>query len=109
HLVVPVKYRTSDRFALGMWIARQRARKARLSRQRVAALDSIAMVWDVPDEAWRIGLDAARRYWEERGDLLVRSDYVAPDGYVLGNWLSNQRQARRKGELHPDRVADLDA
>ena len=48
------------------------------------------MVW-VIDDPWEIGFAHAKEYYTANGDLLVNPNYVCPDGYNLGGWISNQR------------------
>lgn len=112
NLHVPTTLVTEDGFRLGSWIADRRdARKlGRLSDDRIIQLDAVDMVWDTNEEAWRHALAAARLYFNENGDLNVSSDFVAYDGFRLGQWLSNRRARRRRGRgnLSAERIAELD-
>ena len=37
--------------------------------------------------------DKAQKYYERKGNLLVKNNYITKDGYNLGLWISNQRHA----------------
>ena len=88
---------------LGSWIANLRTyrksgiRNAYLTKERIAKLDAIGMVWDVPDYIWERNFFTAMEYYREHGNLHVPVAYVAPNGVRLGTWLSNQRSTRRRG------------
>ncbi len=106
--------------ALGKWIAGLRAYKKSgegrvyLTPERVAALEAIGMVWDVPDHYWEQNYRAAKAYYEEHGDLSVPHDYVDKNGIRLGVWLAKMRAAGngvsyRGAELTPEQRKRLDA
>ncbi len=101
---------------LGTWITNLRnyrksaIRNAYLTKERIAKLDAIGMVWTVPDYLWERNFAAAMEYHREHGSLNVPGAYVAPNGVRLGTWLHNQRSARRKGccTLTASQIAALD-
>ncbi len=106
--------------ALGKWIAQLRSykksntRSAYLSPERVAALDAIGMVWDVPAYCWEQNYHAAEQYYREHGSLLMAHDYVDKEGVCLGAWLSKMRMARGKenyrgATLTEEQIRRLDA
>ena len=105
NLNVPKRYKTQNGYSLGAWILTQRRVRAgqqygNLTPERIARLDSIGMVWENRLElAWERGYQAAKAYYEERGNLLADIDYVTPDGYPLGAWLSNQRGLKARNLL----------
>ena len=86
---------------LGKWLAQLRTyrksgiRANYLTEERAEALDSIGMVWDVPDYLWEQNYHAAVQYHKEHGDLDVPYYYVTPDGVKLGVWIANTRFAGR--------------
>lgn len=105
---------------LGKWIAQLRSYKkshtgsAYLSPERVAAMDAIGMVWDVPDYLWEQNYRAAEQYYREHGSLSVAHDYVDKAGVCLGAWLSKMRMARgntnyRGAALTEEQIRRLDA
>jgi superfamily II DNA or RNA helicase len=111
NLLAPAKFVTESGFKLGAWLSVRRSERieGRLSPDRIDALDSLGMVWDPREEEWQRGLEAARAYRQEHGDLRVPQSFVAGDGFNLGRWIANRRTGRKRGSLPPDRVAALDA
>ncbi len=110
------KYQGVD---IGRWLAQLRTyrksgvRRNYLTEERIKALDSIGMIWDVPDYLWEQNYHAAVQYHREHGNLDVPYYYVAPDGVKLGVWIANTRFARRtegtgRAELTKDQEARLD-
>ena len=96
HLIVPQDYLSTNGKKLGIWIYRQRKYKAegKLTKAQIQKLDSIGMVWTF-DDPWEIGYSHAEEYYRAKGNLLVPNNYVSPDGYRLGNWISNQRFVKK--------------
>ena len=97
NLNVPKKYVTEDGLTLGVWIQTQRRVKRGsadgvLTAAQINRLESIGMVWDdARGLRWETGFQHAKAYYEEYGNLDVRSDYVCKDGYKLGSWIINNR------------------
>lgn len=115
-LNVPLRYRTPAGLSLGEWVQTQRSiRKGRekygsLTLQQIERLDSIGMVWETRAEtAWARGLEAAKRYRQEFGDLQVPAGYKDETGFALGNWLKNVKARQRDGALDADQTAALEA
>lgn len=104
HLKVNVSEVTEAGIHLGTWIANLRTykkngiRTAYLSPERIAALEQIGMVWDVPDYLWEENFNAAMQYYREHGDLDMPNTYVAPNGIRIGTWIFKLRALRRTGE-----------
>lgn len=105
HLLVPANYKTDSGIALGQWLCNLRtARRGNipgrcLTDKQIRQLDELGMQWgDVKDVRWMKWYDAARRYYQENGDLSMRKDYVTTDGMALGIWLVNQRASRKRNE-----------
>lgn len=104
-LLVPVRYRDKNDFALGEWIVYNRQRyaylnpdrsSARVTPERKALLDKLGMVWEKYDP-WQERYDLALAYKTEHGDLEIPSVYKTADGVWLGSWVSRQRQALNSG------------
>ena len=115
-LKVPLRYKTPGGLSLGEWIQTQRSiRKGRekygaLTPQQIERLDRIGMVWENRSEtAWAKGLEAARRYRQQYGDLQVPSAYKDADGFALGNWIRNTRSRFGSGGLKESQIRELDA
>lgn len=109
---------TEDGIRLGTWIANLRTYKKRgirtayLTPERIAALEKIGMIWDVPDYFWEENFAAAMRYYREHGDLDMPNTYVTPNGLRLGTWIFKQRALRKGGnigaELTQEQIDRLD-
>ncbi len=97
-LKVPAQY-VKDGIKLGSWLSNLRtyrkcgAQSNYLTEERIAALDSIGMIWDVLDMLWQRNYAAAKLYFEQYGNLDVSVEYVNENGVKLGVWLNNLRNA----------------
>lgn len=98
-LLVPVRYRDKNDFALGEWIVynRQRYLGGNLTQNRIERLEAIGMVWSTSNDLWEQNYAAATQYYLEHGDLEIPSVYKTTDGVWLGSWVSRQRQALNSG------------
>lgn len=110
-LLVPVRYRDKNDFALGEWILynRQRYLGGNLTQNRIERLEAIGMVWSTSNDLWEQNYAAATQYYLEHGDLEVPIKYETPSGFGLGVWLGAQRAAHKAGELPQEQVERLDA
>ena len=115
-LEVPVKYTTPEGVALGVWLGSQRAayKAGTIKPVQKAWLEALDVDWtNRNDRKWQAAYDAAARYYQAHGDLNVPSEYIDPDGVLLGKWVSRQRYAwqnpdRSSARLTPERKALLD-
>lgn len=110
-LLVPVRYRDKNDFALGEWIVynRQRYLGGNLTQNRIERLEAIGMVWSTSNDLWEQNYAAATQYYLEHGDLEVSIKYETSSGFGLGVWLGAQRAAHKAGELPQEQVERLDA
>lgn len=110
-LLVPVRYRDKNDFALGEWIVynRQRYLGGNLTQNRIERLEAIGMVWSTSNDLWEQNYATATQYYLEHGDLEVPIKYETPSGFGLGVWLGAQRAAHKAGELPQEQVERLDA
>ena len=110
NLLVPSNYTSSSGFRLGQWVQGLRIQKkmGRLQRDKVAFLDKLGMVWDVPDKKWVLAFEELKTYVCDHGDALVPHSHVTANRFRLGCWVSKQRQGKRLGRLQRDKVASLD-
>ena len=110
-LLVPVRYRDKNDFALGEWIVynRQRYLGGNLTQNRIERLEAIGMVWSTSNDLWEQNYAAATHYYLEHGNLEVPIKYETPSGFGLGVWLGAQRAAHKAGELPQEQVERLDA
>ena len=113
-LNIPKRYTTPAGLSLGEWLTTQRRVRAgqipgNLTEQQIARLDSIGMKWgNRNDAAWEHGLEEARKFREQFGDLQVPAKYKTKDGYPLGKWINNARKRRNDGKLIEERIRQLD-
>lgn len=110
-LLVPVRYRDKNDFALGEWIVynRQRYLGGNMTQNRIERLEAIGMVWSTSNDLWEQNYAAATQYYLEHGDLEVPIKYETSSGFGLGVWLGAQRAAHKAGELPQEQVERLDA
>ena len=113
-LNIPKRYITPAGLSLGEWLTTQRRVRVgqipgNLSEQQIARLDSIGMEWgNRNDAAWERGLEEARKFREQFGNLQVPAKYKTKDGYLLGKWINNARKRRNAGKLTEERIRQLD-
>ena len=114
NLNVPKLYTTPGGLSLGVWLVTQRRVRegqiqGNLTEQQIARLDSIGMVWGNRKEiAWQHGFEAAKKYHDTYGNLMVPGKYTDPDGYPLGQWIIKTRQQKLNGRLKEERITQLE-
>lgn len=114
NLLVPGRYTSPNGIKLGCWIAHMRTSRngkgrGALTDDQIARLNLIGMAWDADEERWRIGYEAAKKFWLEHGSLNVPSSYETGDGYRLGRWINLKRRQYKKGTLTAQQVAALES
>jgi Helicase associated domain len=95
-VVLPEKYKSSDGYRLGGWVAEQRHKRDAISPERKARLDSLDFDWDPFKTDWEEGFEHLTAYVKEYQHCRVPHAYRSPDGYRLGGWVLKQRQSRDK-------------
>lgn len=107
HLAVPHDHVDAYGFATGVFVEGQRSAHAagRLDDdpEWVGELDALGMIWNVNESAWRAHMATVRAYHDEHGHLAI------PRHRPGGAFLADQRSRAGRGELHPDRLHELDA
>ncbi|MCI9229133.1 MAG: DEAD/DEAH box helicase family protein [Dorea sp.] len=128
NLNIPNAYCSPKGLKIGGWIRRQRLLRrgsrsdggdgiigengggtgAGLTKEQIARLDSIGMVWKTkPEQQWEKGCAEASAYYKEHGNLNVPAGYVSPTGYKLGSWIADRREkGREKHSLERQRQLD---
>jgi superfamily II DNA or RNA helicase len=109
HARVPVDYAVCDN-KLGRWARTQRVFHAdgRLGHDRVKLLEALpGWSWDPYADAWEQGFTRLCAYAAREGHTRVPRRY-AENGVNLGDWVGNQRASHRRGELSPERIAQLE-
>ncbi|MBQ4562247.1 MAG: Helicase associated domain protein [Clostridia bacterium] len=67
---------------------------------------------DTLGASWDLMYEAAKRYFDENGNLDVPKRYVTSEGYTLGSWLATQRlvhEGKVRGKLTDEQTAKLEA
>lgn len=73
-----------------------------------ARLDRAGFPWDPHAERFDAGLSRLREYAEANGSIDIPKTFVTDDGFQLGGWLDDKRQAWRRGRLADERIAALE-
>jgi len=105
-VLVPTTYRTSDGFALGGWVTKQRRAKNKMPAERIKRLNDLGFVWDPLNVAWEAGYTALAEYKEMHGDVLVPQNHKTPNGFNVGAWIGTQRKTKDK--MSAERLKRLD-
>jgi hypothetical protein len=107
HCRVPRGFKTEDGYRLGEWVKAQRIKDTMDPdrRQRLEALPDWS--WDVLSGQWEEGYSHLKQFAEREGHCRVPSGYKTDDGYRLGGWVSDRRQA--KDTMETDRRQRLEA
>ena len=118
-LNVPSDYKKANGDDLLAWIHRIRTyrksgiQSSYLTEERMAALDKIGMIWNVPDYLWEENYAGALEFYRKNGHLDIPSHYCASNGLKLGAWIRRQRDLR-SGKIKigipptPEQIARLD-
>lgn len=103
HCDIPVNNPENPK--LGRFVNAMRTKKARgeLSQQRSSLLESIGFKWGVREakhkDAWEKRFDQLREFKATNGHCDIPVEW--PENPQLGHWVSNQRQRKKIGNLHP--------
>jgi superfamily II DNA or RNA helicase len=97
HCRVPKDRRTSDDFALGIWVTGQRRRRHKIPPERRRRLEALpGWTWDLNADAWERGFAHLEAYGKAEGHCRVPKGRKTDDGFGLGDWVANQRAWRSK-------------
>lgn len=100
NLNIPKDYKKIAGYDLFSWINRMRTyRKSSiqhsyLTEERIAMLDQIGMIWNVPDYLWEENYAAVLEFYRNNGHIDIPVKYCAPNGLKIGTWLQRQRNLR---------------
>ena len=125
NLEVSVNFKTVNGYdydengvALGMWVANQRqAYKCnvvnKISEWQIELLKQIGMRFETKnrEEEWNKKYELAKLYYEYHGNLEIPQFFKTVNGYEydengfeIGNWLRNQRQAYKENRMSKKRI-----
>jgi hypothetical protein len=108
HLRVPLKF-VEGGVPIGSRLnyLRSAYRKKILSETQIKDLENLGIVWDPLEEQWQRGLSALREFRQAHGHAQVPYDYEHR-GFPLGVWRNAKIGARRRGQLEPRKIQELD-
>ena len=94
---------------LGKWVQHQRRfkKQGELPAERIKRLNSLGFNWDPFSAQWEEAFIELKNYWRKNGNCLVHIDYEVGD-IKLGNWVSVQREHRKRKKLNDERIMQLD-
>ena len=106
HVLVPKRYKTSDGFGLGHWVANQRRAEklGKLGQDKKHRLEQVGFVWGIRHawHTWGQSFQKLLAYKKEHGHVLVPRKYKTSDGFGLGLWVTSQRRKDKLGTLGQD-------
>jgi hypothetical protein len=110
-LVCPNGYCMDDGFNLYSWLEEQRFLKAseKLSKERITALESIGVIWEMYSHKWDEWFDLAKRYFEKYNNLSIPYEGIF-EGRNIGAWIANMRSRKevpKKGRKLTSRQVSL--
>lgn len=110
HSAPPQAHKIND-ISLGTWVSKQRSdhKKGRLTAEDISRLESLpGWTWDALIGSWNQCFSALVRYTNETGSAAPLSA-LEFDGIQLGAWVKSQRSLYNKGNLEPDKIAQLES
>jgi DNA-binding TFAR19-related protein (PDSD5 family) len=105
HCRVPYLHQ-EDRVKLNIWLNTQRAKKDKLTPDRLERLNSLGFSWDPTIEQWEENFAALQKFHEREGHCRVAHNHEQ-EGLKLGNWVGFQRS--KKDKLTPDQLERLNS
>jgi hypothetical protein len=104
HAVIPIGHYENGE-ALGSWALQIRSHPERLSRERLARIDSLNFAWDLHSASFEKHLALLAQFVAREGHALVPTAHKE-DGENLGWWVGNLRQ--NAIQIEPDQLAKLE-
>ena len=94
---------------LGEWISRQRKRYSenQIEQYQIDKLEEIGMVWDLSKTTWMSKYRIAKKYFDSYGTIDIPAIFEF-EGFQLGTWIYNQKQAFWTGVLEDEKKQLLD-
>lgn len=107
HCNVPFNYEEVPKLGAFVNAMRNHKKIGLLSRKRITLLERIGFQWaESNTDKWEERYVQLLYFKDEYGHCNVPSNY--PDNPQLANWVSQQRQNRRRGKILPERKKMLD-
>lgn len=104
---------TGEEISLGNWIfiQRRKYKKGQLTEEQIKLLESIGIKWNILLD-WEDYIELAKNYYQENGNLNIPVKYQVTnetkEDINLGIWLSNVKQAYKRGQLNMERIKELE-
>jgi len=112
HLLVPHDDKDSEKkcelLSLGLWLKKQRQKEkeGNLDFKQKHQLQEIGIVWNLKDQKWEDSFRLTMEFKEREGHCNIPR-YHKEKGKNLGEWVSNQRNWKRREKLLPTREERL--
>jgi hypothetical protein len=108
HALVPINFKSADGYRVGVWVRGKRKAKNQLSSEQKKRLETLpGWSWDPMSDKWNEGFRYLNEFADRVGSARVPKDFITPDGYRIGIWVSHQRTSIDK--ISPERKAMLEA
>ncbi len=101
HCNIPIDYPEDPSFAF--WINRQRTKKAKFSKERIARLDELGFDWDPRESDWNQQYELLTEFHMQNGHCNISRNH--PHHSSLARWTQTQRI--NKNKLSPERKEKL--
>jgi len=111
NLDIQAAYVTEDGFSLGRWYRtiRKAYLEGRLDDDRKKRLVAIGFEKEsVLTRSWMQKYILVKKYYEDNGNLNIKTTYIAEDGTKLGVWISTQREKYNKQLLDKEQIELLE-
>lgn len=110
HARPPQAYYAESGLALGHWVSDQRRRRAKLSDERRARLESLpGWAWNPAEAQWEENLAALTAFAVEHGHAYPPRDTGDPRLFKLNSWVVTLRRPGRRDRMDPQRRKQLEA
>ena len=108
--LVPEKKRDGINYPLANWVGPQRGvyRSGKLSKNRIYKLEELNFVWDPLEFLWQENLEELGEFIKNHGHSSISNNYKTKSGGSLRDWIQDQRQSKKNGNLTTTRKNKLD-